>query len=53
MGDIVSKATKVAIPAALAFGVYKFVQNPAIKTAALSVLALVIAKQLPIVGDAL
>lgn len=48
-----SKLTAVAVPAALAYAVYHFVDNTMVKTAALSVLAVVIAKQLPVIGNAL
>lgn len=48
-----AKITALAVPVGLAYAVYKYVESPAIKTAALSVLAVVIAKQLPVIGTAL
>jgi hypothetical protein len=45
--------TKVAIAAGIAFGIYKFVGNAAVKTGALGVLAVIVAKQIPYVNEAL
>jgi hypothetical protein len=48
-----AKLTSSAIAAAILFGVYHFVKNPAIKTAALGALGVVIAKNIPYVDVAL
>ena len=53
MNETISKLTKVAVPAGIAWAIYKFVDNTQVKTAALGVMAVVIAKQLPIIGNAL
>ncbi len=42
---------KVAIGAAICYGVYKYVNNPLVKSAAVGVLGLIVAKQLPFVKD--
>lgn len=44
---------KLAIAAGVAFGVYKFVGNQAVKGAALGVLGVIVARQIPYVNAAL
>ncbi len=44
---------KILLPAGAAFAVYKFIPNQAVKGAALGVLGIVIAAQLPVIGPAI
>jgi hypothetical protein len=48
-----SQLTKLGTALGICYGVYKFVDKPAVKTAAIAVAALVVARQVPYVGDAL
>jgi hypothetical protein len=48
-----SQLTKIGFAAGICFGVYKFVSNPLAKTAAVAVAAVIVARQVPYVGDAL
>lgn len=48
-----SQLTKLGVGLGICFGVYKFVSNPAAKTAAIAVGAVIVARQAPYVGDAL
>lgn len=45
--------TKLAIAAGVTFAVYKFVPNAAVKAAALGVIGVMVAKQVPYVSNAL
>lgn len=47
-----AQLTKAAMGAAIAFAVYKFVDNTLVKSAAIGVIGTIVAKQLPIVRDA-
>lgn len=47
------KLTSTAIAAGICFAVFHFVKNPAVKTAALGALGVVVAKQIPYVSEAL
>jgi len=49
----IANLTKLAVPAAILFAIYKFVPNAMAKGAALAVGAVLVAKQLPILGDAI
>ena len=44
--------SKVAIGAAICYGVFKYVSNPAVKSAAIGVLGIIVAKQVPFLKDA-
>lgn len=44
--------SKIAIGAGIAYAVYKYVDNTAVKSAALGVLGLIVAKQVPFVKEA-
>jgi hypothetical protein len=44
---------KMAIAAGIAFAAYKYLPNMAMKSAALGVLGVMVAKRIPYVGDAL
>lgn len=44
---------KVGISAAACFAVFKYVSNPAVKSAAIGVLGIIVAKQLPYIKDSL
>ena len=48
-----TKIMPAAIAAAICFGIYKYVANPAVKTAALGALGVIVAKNVPFVQDAL
>ena len=44
---------KLAIAGGICFAIYKYVENPTVKTAAIGVLGFIVAKQVPYVKDAL
>lgn len=44
---------KPLIGAAICYAIYKYVDNSAVKTAAIGVVGLIVAKQLPFVKDAI
>lgn len=48
-----SEITKLGLALGLCYAAYKFVSNPTVKTAAVAVGAVIVAKKLPFVGDAL
>lgn len=48
-----SQLTKLAIGVGICAGIYKFVSNPLVKTAAVGVAAVIVARQAPFLGDAL
>jgi hypothetical protein len=48
----IENLTKLAVPAAILFAIYKFVPNQAAKAMALGVGGVLIAKQLPVLGAA-
>lgn len=48
-----SEITKMGLAIGLCFAAYKFVDHPAAKTGALAIAAVIVAKRLPYVGDAL
>lgn len=48
----IENLTKLAVPAAILFAIYKFVPNATAKGMALAVAGVLIAKQLPVIGDA-
>jgi xanthosine utilization system XapX-like protein len=48
-----AQITKLGMALGIAFAVYKFVPNPAVKAAALGVVGTIVAKQIPYVSDAL
>jgi hypothetical protein len=44
---------KLAMALGISFGVYHFVKNPGVKAAALGVMGVIVAKQIPYVQDAI
>ena len=48
-----SQLTKLGIAVGICYGVYRFVDKPAVKTAAIAVAAVIVARQAPFVGPAL
>jgi hypothetical protein len=48
-----SQLTKLGIAVGICYGLYRFVDKPAVKTAAIAVGAVIVARQLPFVGPAL
>jgi hypothetical protein len=48
-----SQLTKLGVALGLCYGVYRFVDKPAVKTAAIGVAAVIVARQVPYIGDAL
>jgi hypothetical protein len=48
-----SQLTKLGVALGLCYGLYRFVDKPAVRTAAIAVGAVIIARQAPFVGDAL
>lgn len=48
-----SQLTKLGVALGIAFAVYKFAPNAAVKAAALGVAGTIVAKQIPYVSDAL
>ena len=48
-----SEITKMGLAVGLCFAAYKFVGHPAVKTGAIAIAAVIVAKRLPYVGDAL
>lgn len=48
-----SEMTKLGMALAACFVAYKFVGNPLVKSAALGVAAVIVAKRVPVVGPAL
>lgn len=48
-----SDITKMGLALGLCFAAYKFVGNPLVKTAAIAVGAVIVARQAPLVGPAL
>lgn len=48
-----SQITKLGLALGLCYAAYKFSSNGTVKTAAVAVGAVIVAKQLPFVGDAL
>lgn len=48
-----SQMTKLGFALGICFAVYKFVDHPAAKTAAIAVGGVIVAKQMPYVGAAL
>lgn len=47
-----SEIVRTGMALAIAFAAYKFIPNPAAKAAALGVLGIIVAKQIPYVQDA-
>ena len=48
-----SEMVRTGMALAIAFGIYKFVPNQAVKAATLGVLGVIVAKQIPYVQDAM
>lgn len=48
-----SEITKIGLAVGLCFAAYKFIGHPAVKTGAVAIAAVIVAKRLPYVGDAL
>ncbi len=48
-----SQLTKIGVALGVCYGLYRFVDKPAVKTAAVAVAAVVVARQVPYVSDAL
>lgn len=48
-----AQLSKMAIGAGICYAIYKFVENPMVKTAAIGVVGTIVAKQIPFVRDAI
>lgn len=48
-----SQLTKLGVALGICYGVYRFVDKPEVKTAAIGIAAVIVARQVPYVGDAL
>lgn len=48
-----SEITKMGLAVGLCFAAYKFIGHPAVRTGAVAIAAVIVAKRLPYVGDAL
>lgn len=48
-----AQLTKLGIALGICYGVYRFVDKPAVKTAAIAVGAVIVARQAPFTGPAL
>lgn len=48
-----SQLTKLGVALGICYAAYRFVDKPQVKTAAVAVAAVIVARQVPYVGDAL